>query len=661
MSTSIQNGIFTIMSDGSMCRLIVISAAKSNLTSLNSTSALQNLFDVCNSIPVYATIFIPGHETQPSSQPTGQPTAIPSQVKFDRPNLFSNKIIGVLVMITLVGFFRFKPSVIDIFAVKLYQEESHLYNILVFLNNDEQAIMVNIRHEDILYFRRTTVDENCQTVHWLQNSSSDPLETRFEVQFFDVYDLLGSNNNKSNRSVGVEKITKKGKLIAEETYTTEISLQVGMIITVSPKEDKSLKNCVNDFDSSFTSNLNLDSQISAKRKKKFASRSMRIKGMFHIVKPSKTAITYNDVMDTEREEKSELDDCSGGNVEAIGKKFSRTDKVYPLLLKSVRKKPQLPLRLTKCTFVANDTEENYFSSEDDDDDDDDVEYFTKSNCPYGPVLTERSPSIPQWLKHRLSTASHSIAEGADEDNEEDWNLDSHLSSSEDAYEMVDMEIEDGCTASSATMAVKPLPRNNPSLLSSFSPPPIPRLAFMAEKKKNQEILDTLLMEGEEEIEEEIEMFTARSSNSDSYYLPVPSPDADTDCGVRYIDNIALDVVKVAVQDLRGRVEPTSIPSPLDNTFSFSENNPMHSRVFKRVRSTLTSTSTSTANSSVCNINTSDIHRSLTGRTSLNTLSEDIDTAPTKADKDKYRKAAVNSSPFNGVTSAMLRFLGRSFQ
>ena len=98
---------------------------------------------------------------------------------------------------------------------------------------------------------------------------------------------MGSNNNKTNRRIFEERITEKGKLIAEETYTTEILLQVGMIITVIPMEIKILKHCRNEFDSSFPSSFNLDSQISAKRKKKFTISSLGFKGMFRAMKPSK--------------------------------------------------------------------------------------------------------------------------------------------------------------------------------------------------------------------------------------------------------------------------------------------------------------------------------------------------------------------------------------
>ena len=121
---------------------------------------------------MYATIFIPGLETQPSSQPTGQPTAIPLELNFEGPSIFSNKIIDVLLMI--------------VSAVKYCLEEGHLCNILVIQNDDEEAIMVNIRHEDIFYFTRTAADKSCQTVQWLQSTSGEQLQNRFEAHFFDT-------------------------------------------------------------------------------------------------------------------------------------------------------------------------------------------------------------------------------------------------------------------------------------------------------------------------------------------------------------------------------------------------------------------------------------------------------------------------------------------
>ena len=48
-------------------------------------------------------------------------------------------------------------------------------------------------------------------------------------------------------------------MIAEETYSSEIFLRVGIIIKVIPKDNKILKHCGNESDSSFPSNFNLDS------------------------------------------------------------------------------------------------------------------------------------------------------------------------------------------------------------------------------------------------------------------------------------------------------------------------------------------------------------------------------------------------------------------
>ena len=137
-----------------------------------------------------------------------------------------------------------------------------------------------------------------------------------------------------------------------------------------------------------------------------------------------------------------------------------------------------------------------------------------------------------------------------------------------------------------------------------------------------------LLEEEEKVKKDIEMLTARSSVR------------DTDCGTSCTDKIALEVVKVAVQDLKYKAKSTDISSLFQNTFSFSVFNPSHSRVLHLVTST--STSTSTTPFSSCNINTTDTPQSTTGRTSLNTLSKDIDTASIMADEDKNCVAAVNS-------------------
>ena len=152
--------------------------------------------------------------------------------------------------------------------------------------------------------------------------------------------------------------------------------------------------------------------------------------------------------------------------------------------------------------------------------------------------------------------------GTDEGNDEDWNLETDLSLFEDPSDKEDMEIKDDCTAYSDGMSVTSLPRNY------FAPPHIPRFAFLAEEINTQKILGSLLEE-EEEVEEDIETFTARNFVIDFYYLPI----RDTDCGMSCTDKIALDAVEVAVQDLEYRAESTGISSLFQNTFSFSEINP----------------------------------------------------------------------------------------
>ena len=174
-------------------------------------------------------------------------------------------------------------------------------------------------------------------------------------------------------------------------------------------------------------------------------------------------ISNNHGKDAENEEKLEMDNYVGEDEEAIGNKISHGDKVYPLLIKHAVRKPQLHLHLTKCTSVADDTEEDFSSSddEDNDEDDDDVECVTKSNkCSYGSILVDRNPRTSPWFNHSLSTASHSIAVGIDEDNDEDWNLETELSLFQDPSDKEDMEIKCDYTAYSDGTSVTSPPRND---------------------------------------------------------------------------------------------------------------------------------------------------------------------------------------------------------
>jgi hypothetical protein len=91
----------------------------------------------------------------------------------------------------------------------------HKYDILVVYNDNQDIIIENIDHKEIVFFRSTKIQSKNQTLGWVINSMPDALEKRFEVKFFDKYDLLNEGNT--------DKTYFKNHLP---------ELQIGMIIRV---------------------------------------------------------------------------------------------------------------------------------------------------------------------------------------------------------------------------------------------------------------------------------------------------------------------------------------------------------------------------------------------------------------------------------------------
>lgn len=206
--------------------------------------------DMCNNTAVFVTAFIAAPIIRISVSPTGQPTSRPSSYRpIIKPTLLSQKMIGFLVIMCLIGVLRFIPSLIDVFSTKKAPKGGHLYNILVVLNVEEMAILENIRHEDISFFRKMTVESADDSLNWKMNDSSNILEKHQEVRFFDVYDLLGSGGMDECDEISLDHSIKGNKVFTKEAYRHEAQLQTGMIIQVRPSSDWIHKDSFDDIKS----------------------------------------------------------------------------------------------------------------------------------------------------------------------------------------------------------------------------------------------------------------------------------------------------------------------------------------------------------------------------------------------------------------------------
>jgi hypothetical protein len=190
---------------------------------------------ICNTEnePTFKTVFIRRYERQPSSMPSAspseQPTHSPTPVK---PHLITIGFLGFLSIICLIGCLRIYPAIFTFFAVM--KTVCHKYDILLMIDNDE-VIIENINHDDIVYFRRTCIEEDYHKLNWVINANRDVLEKRFEVKFFDHYDLLNAegmmdtDNWKTRDSSNGDASLYKAKM------------HTGMIIRVKPQGIKDTK------------------------------------------------------------------------------------------------------------------------------------------------------------------------------------------------------------------------------------------------------------------------------------------------------------------------------------------------------------------------------------------------------------------------------------
>lgn len=223
------------MNSATLCKVFVDRAFTLNVTFLMTAGGIADAGTVCTEEPVFTVVYAPGGTNQPTSQPSSQPSSAPSAAIKPRRKRFSSGFIGFLVMVAFIWFLRFYPALLAMVTKKEEEKAAHLYDILVVISEDEEAILENIKHQDIAFYRRTNVEDPSQSLRWTMNATSDVLEKRFEVQFLDHFDLLGdSGPNADNKADAVDHSVIGDKLVTKEVYVHDAGLQMGMIIKVKP-------------------------------------------------------------------------------------------------------------------------------------------------------------------------------------------------------------------------------------------------------------------------------------------------------------------------------------------------------------------------------------------------------------------------------------------
>jgi len=251
--TKITTAVFT----GSFCYELVLSSRHNNVTNLITPTGINAIGLICadnTRTPVFNSLFIAGTETQPSSYPTDSPsfppTKNPSPV---RPEVMTTKVVGFVSVVVLIFLLRFYQDFINLFYTKPKELSGHRYDVLVTIDKDNDAIIENINHEDIAFFRSTDIKEKDEKIAWTINDTAVPIQKRFEVQFFDKYDLLNdpSIKEEGDKTIKIDTIPlKDGR--RKSMLLNKVDMQKGMVIRVKIKGESAkwgLRAYSNEFDS----------------------------------------------------------------------------------------------------------------------------------------------------------------------------------------------------------------------------------------------------------------------------------------------------------------------------------------------------------------------------------------------------------------------------
>ena len=139
------------------CNKVAENVTAANVTTLHIPTQIRAIHDICGPIaPIvkFASTVLPF-----PILPTGQPTSTPSSYTPPRFRSFSinrrsfSTFALIIFLIIIIACLRCCLICFAFCGVKT-SEKSHLYDIFVILNHDEEAIFENVRHEDIMFLRR---------------------------------------------------------------------------------------------------------------------------------------------------------------------------------------------------------------------------------------------------------------------------------------------------------------------------------------------------------------------------------------------------------------------------------------------------------------------------------------------------------------------------
>lgn len=137
------------------CNKVAENVTAANVTTLRIPTQIRAIHDICGPIAPavkFASIVLPF-----PILPTGQPTSSPSSYVPPRTFSFRRRSYStfafIIFIIIIIACLRC-CLICFAFCGQKKEEKSHLYDIFVILNHEEEAIFENVRHEDIMFLRR---------------------------------------------------------------------------------------------------------------------------------------------------------------------------------------------------------------------------------------------------------------------------------------------------------------------------------------------------------------------------------------------------------------------------------------------------------------------------------------------------------------------------
>ena len=158
ISNATRKDLLLAVSSGSLCQKLADGVLKANVSSLTSPDQLDAIRAICKSSNrlAFASNLVPT-VYQPSPVPTLRPTSVRREniINVDSSlHLVTAHFLGYLFIILLLACLRCSPCLFGCGVLGKGKGSPHLYDVLVILNDEEEAIFENIRHEDITFFRR---------------------------------------------------------------------------------------------------------------------------------------------------------------------------------------------------------------------------------------------------------------------------------------------------------------------------------------------------------------------------------------------------------------------------------------------------------------------------------------------------------------------------